>query len=132
MAEQNPQDISEEIKVTGEQLKQKVGELLKEGNVRKVTIKDKNGSVVFEGKTGAEGRLEATVTERSITPTGTTVLTPHTVSASADDKTVTESGDELAKAKGLKHLRTEHDHAVIELAPGRYEFQSSLAVVARR
>ncbi|UCD51539.1 MAG: family 78 glycoside hydrolase catalytic domain [Phycisphaerales bacterium] len=50
----------------------------------------------------------------------------------ADDKTITESGDELANAKGLRHQRTEDGHAIIELTAGQYEFKSSLAVVARR
>ncbi|MFN2222156.1 MAG: alpha-L-rhamnosidase C-terminal domain-containing protein, partial [Candidatus Promineifilaceae bacterium] len=49
----------------------------------------------------------------------------------SDDKTIIEGGDKLAQAKGLKHRRTENGHAVIELTPGNYEFQSSLAVVAR-
>jgi hypothetical protein len=54
-----------------------------------VTIEDKKGGTVFEGKTGADGKLRATVTERSIKPTGATVLTPHTVTATADDRTAT-------------------------------------------
>ena len=39
--------------------------------------------------------------------------------------------ERLAKAKGLRHVRTEEGCAIVELGPGRYEFQSSLAVVAR-
>jgi hypothetical protein len=35
--------IKEEFKVSGETLLKKVKELLKEGNVRKITIKDKKG-----------------------------------------------------------------------------------------
>lgn len=50
----------------------------------------------------------------------------------ANDKTITESGGQLAMAKGFKHVRTENGCATIELTPGHYEFQSSLAVVARR
>lgn len=50
----------------------------------------------------------------------------------ANDKTITESGSQLATAKGFKHVRTENGCATIELTPGHYEFQSSLAVVARR
>jgi len=42
MAEQN-----EEFKVSGEDLLKKVKELIKEGNVRKVTIKDKDGKVIL-------------------------------------------------------------------------------------
>jgi len=38
----------EEIKVTGEQLISKVKELIKEGNVRKVAIKDKQGNIIIE------------------------------------------------------------------------------------
>ena len=36
-------DMKEEFKVNGELLLQKVKELIKEGNVRKITIKDKDG-----------------------------------------------------------------------------------------
>ena len=42
------QKIVEEFKVKGEQLTQKVKELVQEGNVRKISIKDKNGNVVVE------------------------------------------------------------------------------------
>ncbi len=49
----------------------------------------------------------------------------------ADDKAITASGSALAEAKGLRHVRTEEGYAIVELEPGRYEFQSSLAVVAR-
>ncbi len=42
MAEKN-----EEFKVSGEDLLKKVKELLKEGNVRKVTIKDKDGKAIL-------------------------------------------------------------------------------------
>ena len=37
----------DEIKVTGEQLISKVNEIIKEGNVRKVTIKDKQGNTII-------------------------------------------------------------------------------------
>ncbi|OGC14876.1 hypothetical protein A3J90_00090 [candidate division WOR-1 bacterium RIFOXYC2_FULL_37_10] len=40
-------DMKEEIKVKGELLLQKVKELIKEGNVRKITIKDKEGNVII-------------------------------------------------------------------------------------
>ncbi len=42
MAEQH-----EEFKVQGEELIKKIKELIKEGNVRKVTIKDKDGKVIL-------------------------------------------------------------------------------------
>ncbi len=42
MAEKN-----EEFKVSGEDLLKKVKELIKEGNVRKVTIKDKDGKAIL-------------------------------------------------------------------------------------
>ncbi len=42
MAEKN-----EEFKVSGEDLLKKVKELLKEGNIRKVTIKDKDGKAIL-------------------------------------------------------------------------------------
>ncbi len=50
----------------------------------------------------------------------------------ADDKSITESGAQLTQAKGLEHQRTEDGCAVIDLTPGRYAFQSSLAVLERR
>jgi uncharacterized protein DUF4342 len=39
---------TEEFKVNGEQLIAQVKQLLKEGNIRRVIIKDKEGKVVFE------------------------------------------------------------------------------------
>lgn len=39
---------TEEFKVNGEQLLARVKQLLKEGNIRRVIIKDKEGKVVFE------------------------------------------------------------------------------------
>lgn len=38
---------NEEFKVSGNDLQKKVKELLHEGNVRKITIKDRNGNVVL-------------------------------------------------------------------------------------
>ena len=38
----------EEIKVKGEQLIEKVKEIINEGNVRKIIIKDKNGHIVLQ------------------------------------------------------------------------------------
>ena len=38
----------EEFKVKGEQLIKKIKGLIKEGNVRKITIKDKKGKVIIE------------------------------------------------------------------------------------
>ncbi len=43
MAEQK---AHEEFKVKGEQLVEKVKQIIKEGNVRKITIKDKNNNVI--------------------------------------------------------------------------------------
>ncbi len=37
----------EEFKVTGKQLKEKVEQIIKEGNVRKITIKDREGNVIL-------------------------------------------------------------------------------------
>ncbi|MDI6739135.1 MAG: DUF4342 domain-containing protein [Candidatus Edwardsbacteria bacterium] len=39
--------IIEEIKVTGEQLLAKIKELVKEGNIRKITIADRDGKVLM-------------------------------------------------------------------------------------
>jgi hypothetical protein len=41
-------DMKEEFKVKGEQLLQKTKELIKEGNVRRISIKDKEGNVIIE------------------------------------------------------------------------------------
>jgi hypothetical protein len=41
-------DVKEEIKVKGEQLLGKVKELVKEGNVRRIAIKDKAGNTILE------------------------------------------------------------------------------------
>jgi phage-related minor tail protein len=38
---------SEEFKVQGKELLEKVKDLLKEGNIRKITIKDKNNNVIL-------------------------------------------------------------------------------------
>ena len=53
----------EEFKVNGEQLLQKVKELLKEGNIRKITIKDKKGKelVSFPLTFGVVGTVIAPV-----------------------------------------------------------------------
>ncbi|MBI5699034.1 MAG: DUF4342 domain-containing protein [Candidatus Margulisiibacteriota bacterium] len=40
-------DVKEEFKVKGEELLKKVNELIKEGNVRKVTIKGKEGNEIL-------------------------------------------------------------------------------------
>jgi len=47
MGEEEKKNFEEEIKVKGKELTQKVKELVKEGNVRKITIKDKNGNVIL-------------------------------------------------------------------------------------
>ena len=41
-------DMQEEFKVKGEQLLAKIKELIAEGNVRRITIKDKQGNTVLE------------------------------------------------------------------------------------
>lgn len=53
----------EEFKINGEMLLQKVKELIKEGNVRKITIKDKEGKeiVTFPLTFGVVGALLAPV-----------------------------------------------------------------------
>ena len=38
---------SEEFKVSGKELAEKVKQLIKEGNVRKITIKDKEGNTIL-------------------------------------------------------------------------------------
>ncbi len=40
-------NFTEEIKTTGKELTNKVKELVKEGNVRKISIKDKDGNVIL-------------------------------------------------------------------------------------
>ena len=39
--------MNEEFKVNGEQLLAKVKEIIKEGNVRKISIKDKQGNIIL-------------------------------------------------------------------------------------
>lgn len=39
---------TEEFKVNGEDLIKKVNELIREGNIRRVTIKDKEGKIIAE------------------------------------------------------------------------------------
>lgn len=39
---------TEEFKVNGEDLIKKVNELIREGNIRRVTIKDKDGKIIAE------------------------------------------------------------------------------------
>lgn len=69
----------ETIKVTGENLLKKVKELIKEGNVRRISIKDKNGKALIDipltlGVVGAViapvlaavGAIAALITECSI------------------------------------------------------------------
>ncbi|MBI5963322.1 MAG: DUF4342 domain-containing protein [Chloroflexi bacterium] len=43
-----PEFNTEEFKVNGEQLLSKLKELLREGNIRRVIIKDKDGKVLIE------------------------------------------------------------------------------------
>lgn len=70
---------TEEFKVNGEELLAKVKELIKEGNVRRITIKDKDGKsiakfpltlgvlgVVFAAPLAAIGAIAALVTECTI------------------------------------------------------------------
>ena len=42
------ENMKEEFKVRGEELLKKINELIKAGNVRKITIKDKDGNVIIE------------------------------------------------------------------------------------
>lgn len=69
----------ETIKITGEKVVEKVKELIQEGNVRKITIEDKNGreiaqfpltlgvvSAVFAPVLAAIGALAALLTECTI------------------------------------------------------------------
>ena len=48
MVKQKAKMIHEQFKVKGEQLLQKIKELIREGNVRKITIEDKKGNVILE------------------------------------------------------------------------------------
>lgn len=74
-----PEFNTEEFKVSGEQLLAKLKELLHEGNIRRVIIKDKDGKVLIEfplslGVVGlvlaptlaAVGAIAALVTEATI------------------------------------------------------------------
>lgn len=79
MAKKNNKTYEEEFKVKGENLLSKVKEIIAQGNVRKIIIKDKNGKSVIEfpltiGVVGAVlapalaaiGAIAALVTECSI------------------------------------------------------------------
>ena len=78
--EKTKEKVEETFKVKGEDLLAKVKQLVKEGNVRKISIKDKNGKTLVEfpltvGVVGvllipvwaAVGAIAALVTECSIT-----------------------------------------------------------------
>lgn len=80
MATKKKKTIEQTFSVTGEKLLEKVKELIREGNVRRIIIKDKNGKVLVEfpltfGVVGAVlapilaavGAIAALVTECSIT-----------------------------------------------------------------
>ncbi|MFA6170483.1 MAG: DUF4342 domain-containing protein [Candidatus Margulisiibacteriota bacterium] len=41
------ENLKEEFKVSGEQLLKKINELIKEGNIRQITIKDKEGKAII-------------------------------------------------------------------------------------
>lgn len=60
MTEKNTEEV---FKVTGENLLKKVKEIINEGNVRKITIKDKSGKivVVFPLTLGVVGTMLAPV-----------------------------------------------------------------------
>lgn len=45
---ENTDKIKEEFKVKGEQLVQKVKEIIQEGNIRRLSIKNKEGHVILE------------------------------------------------------------------------------------
>lgn len=63
MAAKTKEKKSESFRVNGEELLKKFKELVKEGNVRKITITDKNGKVlvVFPLTVGVVGALIAPV-----------------------------------------------------------------------
>jgi len=48
MAKKEKQAKQEEFKVNGERLVEKIKELIKEGNVRRIMIKDEKGAVIME------------------------------------------------------------------------------------
>ena len=49
----------------------------------------------------------------------------------ADEKTVTESGQPLAKAKGIKPVSAQPNQVLLEVQPGVYEFKSALGALGR-
>jgi len=79
------------------------------------------GRIASNWSIDARGTLTMNVTVPSNT-TATLIL------PTADGKTVTESGQPLAKASGLKQTAAPPGQLAIELQPGTYEFQSPLAV----
>jgi alpha-L-rhamnosidase len=46
----------------------------------------------------------------------------------ADEKTITENGQPLAKSKGIKPIEAESGQVILELEPGTYEFRSTLSI----
>ena len=82
------------------------------------------------GRIESRWRIDADrVLTLNVTVPPNTTATLHLPTAA--DKAITASGSALAEAKGLRHVGTEEGCAIVELGPGRYEFQSSLAVVAK-
>ncbi|NQT29096.1 MAG: DUF4342 domain-containing protein [Candidatus Saganbacteria bacterium] len=80
MAEEAKKDLTEEIKIEGKQLLEKTKDLIHQGNVREIMIKDKKGNIIIAipvtlGVIGAVvapilaavGAVAAIVTECSIT-----------------------------------------------------------------
>lgn len=56
--------------------------------------------------------------------TTATVILPTT-----NEKTITESGRPIEKARGIRHIATGSNEVTLEVQPGAYEFQSTLAVL---
>jgi len=79
------------------------------------------GRIVSNWSIDARGTLTMNV---AVPPNTTATL----ILPTADGKTVTESGQPLAKASGLKQTAAPPGQLAIELQPGTYEFQSPLAV----
>lgn len=82
------------------------------------------------------GRIESTWTINNDRLLNHRVAVPPNTSATlylptTDEKSLSEGGRPLDGSPGLKHLDTKGGYAIIKLSPGRYQFESKLAVVGK-
>jgi hypothetical protein len=76
------------------------------------------------GKVISNWKLADDTLTMEITVPPNTTATVHVPAASAAGDVVTESGQPLAQAEGVKFLRMENGHAVCTLQSGSYKFEA--------